>query len=267
MKLIVSIFMLMLFLTPLMASEEEPICQALEAHTPMDNVNHTPSADVSAAGQSAFVVPEIVQIPLESPLAQRVQALTGQPIKMDAPLGMMEIHRDGSIRYNDENWTLPIKTLCAQKPPTEIEAEEVKINEASLPSKMKPILNSGTILNNAPIIKAPQGTMAEKPEAPDVAKTLEKIEAAKAALKEDGAVAEVENSAPDPVAIEPAAAASEDMEQALEITPTQAVPPQDIRPDMAADIDPPEIEIINNDPSDIIEGGAYRDNKEIFFNE
>jgi hypothetical protein len=43
-----------------------------------------------------------------------MSGLSNKGINMEAPLGMLEIHQDGTIRYNDQDWTAPVLTLCGQ---------------------------------------------------------------------------------------------------------------------------------------------------------
>ncbi len=56
-----------------------------------------------------------VRVPLEMDLAQRLLTMPqAQGITLQAPLGMLEVYKDGRVTYNDQDWTSPINSLCGR---------------------------------------------------------------------------------------------------------------------------------------------------------
>ena len=103
-------------------SEEKPaVCKIAVQHKPASDVAYQPGVDASGnavvpadLNAAPFKTPEIIKVPLSVDLAQRMNSLGNKGINMEAPLGMLEIHQDGTIRYNDQDWTAPVLTLCGE---------------------------------------------------------------------------------------------------------------------------------------------------------
>lgn len=214
------------------AQESSAVCQILASHKPEADVTHQGGADINPA---PFQVPNVIKVPLDVNLAQRVASLTGKGVQMEAPMGMVEIHQDGTIRYNDQDWTVPVNTLCGNSYGIK-EVVAVQVQEAPIINKPSPIINQAQILNTTPILNhVPAGDRAgEISEAPDREKEKRPtIVSAPVAVEED------------------LGRQKKTKERTLiNVRPTQAIPPK-------------EEEIITKEP-EVIAGGDYR---EIFTNE
>ena len=119
-----------------LAEETDPLCKVVANHAPRSDVayqagvdaygNAVVPADLNASG---FQVPNVIKVPLNIDLAKRMAVLV-DGIQLEAPLGMIEIHQDGRVRYNDQDWTAPVKTLCGQshKVVDKVEQATVEVN-------------------------------------------------------------------------------------------------------------------------------------------
>ncbi len=146
-------FTLCLFLFPFVvqAGEQTPDpCQTLTAYKAGVDVRGkaVASADLNAA-TSADIVPDVMKVPLSVDFAQRMQVLQGKGVQLDAPLGMLEIHSDGSVRYNDADWTTPVTTLCAQ-------SRRSVVNRTKILNRSK-IINRGALPSEKPVASKQDG--------------------------------------------------------------------------------------------------------------
>lgn len=183
----------------------DPVCQVAAAHISQSDVAY--QAGIDAYGNAvvpadlnatAFQVPNVIKVPLNIDLAQRLTTLVNG-LQLEAPLGMLEIYQDGKITYNGQDWTAPVMTLCGQSH-KQIE-EEIVVN-----SPVQALEDDGQNIED--VIKSPS---------------------------------------------------EEDMvTEAVEILPTQAIPPAHINIGQI-EVDPP----IDTE-SDVVEGGEYR---EMYYNE
>ena len=231
--------LVLLFPAAAKAEKYAAVCQLLTNHQPRADVMHQGNADINAP---PFQVPEIVKVPLDVELAKGVAGLMGKNLQLDAPIGMIEIHQDGSVRYGDQDWTAPVMTLCG-KSHMVVEAMEVKAIEVKTD---QPILNSAQILNQGPIInRAPSAAIAEIVEAPQPSQPP---------VQEDSRLDNTETIK----SAKPAQLVSKAKDGLIEVKPAQAIPPIDVKP--AAE---EKVEVSIKEP-EIIEGGDYR---EIFYNE
>ncbi len=232
---------LILFLPASVKAEEySAVCPLLADHHLRKEVIHKGNADVSG---NSFQVPEIVKVPLNIDLAKRVASLIGKGVELDSQMGMLEIHQDGTVKYNGEDWTAPVNTLCgrshAVKKVVEVPKPQKPVESAES-VKPKPILNRSNILNRTSIIN--------RVSAGDSASQV--------------SVRENRQTAVDVITSQPKEGLSSKIgtkegERALiEVKPTQAIPPQDVKTAINREIKTKEPELI--------QGGAYR---EIFYNE
>ena len=218
------------------AAPNSAVCQVLASHQPRADVIHQASGDVNA-NPNNFQVPEVVKVPLTVDLAKRVASLTGKDVLLESQMGMVEIHQNGKVFYNGQDWTSSVMTLCGQSHAVVPEAT-VALDEP------KPIINRTKILNNEPVInRRSAGTRKEVVEVkPEPEPSIE-------------------------AAIEPAATQEEVMpaktaeRTVIEVRPTQAIPPIDV--DMQPKRTPKTSSVKTREP-EVIEGGDYR---EIFYNE
>lgn len=110
---------LLLWTQPSYAVSEQAICRILEQQKKTAPADYVPGVDVK--GQSVVpanvsapikIVPDVVKFPLTIDLAEEIQALTEYNINMDAPLGLVEVHPDGLIKYNGQDWTEETRIFC-----------------------------------------------------------------------------------------------------------------------------------------------------------
>jgi hypothetical protein len=171
----ISLFLAMMVTGSAQAQELDPICKIVTSHTPRSDVAY--QAGVDAYGNavvpadlntSNFQVPNVIKVPLNVDLAERMAVLAGG-VQLEAPLGMIEIHQDGRVRYNDEDWTNHVMTLCGQshKEAHKVEQKAVEINAPvriimpaqdglQMPNTIKsPKINKERIIEVAPTVAIP----------------------------------------------------------------------------------------------------------------
>ena len=104
-------------------TDKDAACNVLGKQGKMNNVVYQPGMDAYGNPVApADIQPEVtgdvinmIKVPLTQNLAQRVAALRGiAGLEAHAPLGMIEIHENGQVKYKGEDWTKSIKTLCGQ---------------------------------------------------------------------------------------------------------------------------------------------------------
>ncbi len=121
-------FMSFLFVIPAQAqvTDTKALCQLLAQHRTADSAVYKAGVDVDGNA----VVPadlnstpplggvlDVVKIPLEVDLAERFSGFSGfegSGLELEAPLGMLEIHQDGTVKHNGQDWTQPILALCGE---------------------------------------------------------------------------------------------------------------------------------------------------------
>lgn len=132
----VALLLAMTIVSSANAEEENisPVCQVLATHVPADDVAYKAGVDVNGnavvpadLNAQPFTVPDVIKVLLDMNLAERIPNVA-DGIELKAPLGMLEIHSNGTVRYNGEDWTAPVMTLCGQshKVMEEPETQEVK---------------------------------------------------------------------------------------------------------------------------------------------
>lgn len=154
------------------AQASDAVCRILEREARVAPANYVAgvdvngkavaSADINAAPQ---IVPDVIKVPLTVDLAKRVASLTDQAGLLEAPLGMVEIHKDGAVRYNDEDWTTPMKALCGQSLKATTVVEVPGVEKPSVPA-MKEMKEPTRQVVDAPVKSQPEQTIA--PKAPQV---------------------------------------------------------------------------------------------------
>ena len=76
--------------------------------------NAVASADIQPEKSIAGDVVNVTKVPLTIDLAERIRRFAGMGAEIPAKLGMLEIHPDGKVLYQGEDWTKSVKTLCGQ---------------------------------------------------------------------------------------------------------------------------------------------------------
>jgi hypothetical protein len=155
--------MTLLFTVPINAQETDVLCKAVTQHTPQSDVAYQAGVDaygnavVPADLNSApFQVPNVIKVPLNIDLAERMGALV-DGVQLEAPLGMIEIHQDGRVRYNDQDWTAPVMTLCGQadKVKKEIPVKKIKKPREQDRLPKKDVIKSDTAVEVKPLEAVP----------------------------------------------------------------------------------------------------------------
>ncbi len=132
------------------------VCQLLKKGLTSNNVAYQPGVDaygnavVPADGVvNNHVAGEIVKIPLTIDLAEKVRRIQGMGAEIDAKMGMVEIHPNGKVSYNDQDWTKQVKALCGQS------FKEVTVEVIEPPQNMKPTMIEPAA-PASPVIETPQ---------------------------------------------------------------------------------------------------------------
>jgi len=155
-------FVFMLIVTPVMAQENSPAaCKLIPDKNNVVyqagidvNGNAVVPADLNAGHQMGDVL-NVVKVPLEFDLAQRISGLNTQGVDLDAALGMLEIHQSGKVVYNGQDITKPVMTICA-KSHKEVNVEMVEAVDAVKPVKaMAPKEPIAPQFNEAAAIEKP----------------------------------------------------------------------------------------------------------------
>lgn len=114
------------FLMPSLAAHAQlpvPVeCQLLPVHTEGADVAFKPGVDVRGKpvvpadlNAPTMDLPKTIVIPLSVDMAGKLQASNVEGLKLDAPLGMVEIHPNGRVVYNDQDLTPNIYALCGRE--------------------------------------------------------------------------------------------------------------------------------------------------------
>ncbi len=112
-------------------------------------------ADLNANHQLGDIL-NVIKVPLEFDLAQRIGGLSTQGVDLDATLGMLEIHQNGKVLYNGQDITKPVMTICA-KSHKEVTVEMVDVEKPAMMEQevMAPIKPIAPEFNEAAMIEKP----------------------------------------------------------------------------------------------------------------
>lgn len=118
---LISVFAAPAFAQPI-ESAIPPECRLLPEHKPNADVAYQPGVDVKGrnvvpADINAPVTPigrETIVVPLTVDLVERMQGLNIPGMKMEGSLGYLEIHPDGRVSHNGQDWTSQVYVLCGK---------------------------------------------------------------------------------------------------------------------------------------------------------
>lgn len=112
---------------PAQAGEEKgtpAACRLLSAHSPAADVAYAPGTDVYGRpvvpadldAVPPLEIPDVIRVPLSVDLAGRIRDNPDdfEGVQMEAPLGMLEIHKDGRVTYNGQDWTASVHAACGK---------------------------------------------------------------------------------------------------------------------------------------------------------
>ena len=120
------LFLLTILSLPAQAIEvtySQEMCRLLAEYTLDKGVTYQPGVDVHGNavapadinGGSAFQLPEIIKIPLSVDLAQRFGLPDFTDGELSAPLGILEITKDGQVLQDGRDLTAQAKVICDKK--------------------------------------------------------------------------------------------------------------------------------------------------------
>ena len=112
-------------------------------------------ADLNANHQLGDIL-NVIKVPLEFDLAQRIGGLNTQGVDLDSTLGMLEIHQNGRVLYNGQDITKPVMTICA-KSHKEVTVEMVDVEKPAMIDKemVVPTKPMAPEFNEAAMIEKP----------------------------------------------------------------------------------------------------------------
>lgn len=98
-------------------------CRALADYQKPPGVDYEPGVDVEGnrvapadLNAAPFELPDIMSVPLSVDLAQCLPDPPGG-ILGEAPLGFLEVHKNGRVTYEGQDWTPQIYAICRLTPP------------------------------------------------------------------------------------------------------------------------------------------------------
>lgn len=114
-------------------TKQTTICKLLFAHKPIDNVFYKSGIDVNGnkvtpadLNPAPIKVPEVISIPLQIDFANRLNSLANLGLRTEGSLGLVEIHKDGSVIYDGKDISAQSATLCGVSHKVEVIEEENK---------------------------------------------------------------------------------------------------------------------------------------------
>ncbi len=128
-KLFICVVILIVGMMSVVLADDKPTaCRIIDNQTPSNDVAYQAGVDVygnavvpADLNSTGFKLPKIIKVPLNINLAERMNILV-YGLDLEAPLGTLEIHHNGRVTYNGEDWTAPMATLCGQSHKVEQEA-------------------------------------------------------------------------------------------------------------------------------------------------
>lgn len=104
------------------------------------NGNAVAAADVNGVLQA---MPDIIRIPINIDLVNYIQQTLPLGTEMDTSLGMVEIHKDGRIFYNDQDITTQTQTLCGHSGVIDTSKTQADIANPVQSDSNKAVLGAG----------------------------------------------------------------------------------------------------------------------------
>lgn len=106
-------------------SNVPPECRLLPEHKADAGVAYQPGVDVHGKSVvpadlnsplASSIASQTIVVPLTVDLADRLQGQTIDGLKLEGNLGYLEIHPDGRVSHNGEDWTSQVYVLCGKPP-------------------------------------------------------------------------------------------------------------------------------------------------------
>lgn len=131
MRLFIFIVCLLFLPVPIARAADEsmvpPECRLLPDHKPDSGTAYQPGVDVHGkavvpadinAVPSGFAG-ETVIVPITVNLVKRINSVDIPGLKLEGNLGYLEIHPDGRVSHNGQDWTSQVHVLCGKSPVTD----------------------------------------------------------------------------------------------------------------------------------------------------
>lgn len=147
-KILFILLLLFVFPSASYAQNSEALCSFLPpqnhdnasvgaAYVPGVDVQGRPVAPANLGGGSGQdFLPDVIRIPLNIDLAQRLDQDLPEGAQMEAGLGMIEIYKDGHVAFNGRDLTPQVYQLCGRS-----DAPENKEGAAAAPlAKPSPLV-------------------------------------------------------------------------------------------------------------------------------
>lgn len=105
-------------ITPAKAQSDNALCKLRAQHVVTDDVAYRAGVDVHGKAvipadltYAPSVVPEIIRIPLTVDVAEKI-GIQQAGVEMKSELGMIEIHRNGHVTYNGQDYSAQTAVVC-----------------------------------------------------------------------------------------------------------------------------------------------------------
>lgn len=111
-----SLILILLGMPSALAQDAEPLCEYTLHHKPADDVIYKPDPDVVPADLNAYpdLVPDVIEIPLTINMAERLNQKLPAGMQMESSLGIVQIHKDGTVIINGKDVTAETKAVCSR---------------------------------------------------------------------------------------------------------------------------------------------------------
>lgn len=103
-------------------SSVPPECRLLPEHKPDADVTYRPGLDIKGRAvvpadinsHAAPLAERTIVVPLTVDLADRLQGLGSPGLQIEGSLGYLEIHPDGRVSHDGQDWTSQVYVLCGK---------------------------------------------------------------------------------------------------------------------------------------------------------
>lgn len=101
-----------------------PECRFVVRHVAEQGAAYTPGVDVRGKpvapadiNAAPFALPDVIQVPISVDLIERIRNAPEQfqGVEGEADYGVLEIHKDGRILYDGQDWSDPVRAACGHK--------------------------------------------------------------------------------------------------------------------------------------------------------
>jgi len=123
MRLLIVLFMLAAFTLPARAGNQEALCEVLPVKENFVGADYVPGVDVNGnpvvpadVKASANDILDVVKFPVTVDLAQQLNQQLPPGTEMDAPVAMIEVHKNSTVTYNGQDMTAEVYALCDKEP-------------------------------------------------------------------------------------------------------------------------------------------------------